>query len=103
LSNDFGIELFESLEHPFQRHDCEIFYSAEIEKYRNLYNDVRSKFTILCGDYEHLKLEHKDEIGKFFVNTGEIPGNTVSKDTEFTGICLNHYRELNTVTFSGIS
>merc|ERR1712137_943505 len=35
---------------------------AEIEKYRNLYNDVRSKFTILCGDYEHLKLEHKDEI-----------------------------------------
>merc|ERR1711970_668918 len=35
---------------------------AEIEKYRNLYNDVRSKFTILCGDYEHLKLEHKDEL-----------------------------------------
>ena len=53
--------------YPSQRHDCEIFYSAEIEKYRNLYNDVRSKFTILCGDYEHLKLEHKDEMGKSIV------------------------------------
>ena len=53
--------------YPNKRHDCEIFYSAEIEKYRNLYNDVRSKFTILCGDYEHLKLEHKDEMGKSIV------------------------------------
>ena len=40
------------------------FYSAEIEKYRNLYNDIRSKFTILNGDFEHARLEHQDEIGK---------------------------------------
>ena len=72
---------------------------------------MRSKFTILCGDYEHLKLEHKDEIGKFFVNTGEIPGNTVcilavigkriSNLPVFTSFITGKW--INTVIFLGIS
>ena len=32
----------------------------EIEKYRSLYNDIRSKFTILSADFEHQKVEHRD-------------------------------------------
>ena len=34
----------------------------EIEKYRGMYNDIRSKFTILSADFEHQKLEHRDQI-----------------------------------------
>ena len=35
---------------------------AEVDKYRQLYNDARSRLTILTGDFEHAKLEHQDEI-----------------------------------------
>ena len=35
---------------------------AEVDKYRQLYNDARSRLTILSGDFEHAKLEHQDEI-----------------------------------------
>jgi len=34
----------------------------EIEKYRTMYNDIRSKFTILSADFDHQKLEHRDQM-----------------------------------------
>ena len=75
---------------------------------------MRSKFTILCGDYEHLKLEHKDEIGNFLSNTGEIPGNTVCILAKLTviGKRISNLpvfasfitgKWINTVIFLGIS
>ena len=63
------------------RNPLEILFSAEIEKYRNLYNDIRSKFTILNGDFEHAKLEHKDELDSIrYRHHVELVNLTVDKD-----------------------
>ena len=40
----------------------------EIEKYRSLYNDIRSKYTILSADFEHQQIEHRDQIDSVQLN-----------------------------------
>ena len=41
----------------------------EIEKYRSLYNDIRSKYTILSADFEHQQIEHRDQIDSVQFNS----------------------------------
>jgi len=52
---------------------------AEVDKYRQLYNDARSRLTILTGDFEHAKLEHQDELDhlqyRLKVELGEAQNN----------------------------